>query len=85
MLTTSCLLLAMTMQEQRMPAVECDLTKIPRTILKGPTLLTKVPPRYCLLVFGPNAATRIWLVADGMLLHIDRNANGNLAETDEQV
>jgi len=46
------------------PAAEFDLNKIERTIAKEPVYQTK-SPRYCLLVFGPEAKTRVWLVLDG--------------------
>src|SRR5438067_566227 len=39
-----------------------DLAKIDRTIVKEPAY--KSAPKYCLLVFGPEAATRVWLVLD---------------------
>ncbi len=60
-----------------------DLHKIERTIAKEPAYKNK--PKYCLLVFGPEATTRVWLVQDGDLLYVDRNANGDLTEKDEQV
>ena len=41
-------------------------------------------PRYCLLVFGPKAATRVWLVIDGRTLYADRNGNGDLTEPGER-
>lgn len=63
------------------PAAATDLTKIDRTIAKEPVYKNK--PKYCLLVFGPEAKTRIWLVHDGDLLYVDRNGNGNLTEKDE--
>jgi RNA polymerase sigma factor (sigma-70 family) len=53
-----------------------DLTKFDRTITKEPTYKSK--PKYCLLVFGPQAKTRIWLVLDGDDLYVDRDANGDL-------
>jgi hypothetical protein len=58
-----------------------DLTKIDRTIAKEPTYMSK--PKYCLLVFGPEAKTRVWLVRDGDVLYVDRNGNGDLTEKDE--
>jgi hypothetical protein len=61
-----------------------DLTKIARKIAKEPTYQTK-SPRYCLLVFGPEANTRIWLVQDGDVLYVDRNGNGDLTEEGERV
>jgi hypothetical protein len=60
-----------------------DLSKIERTIAKEPLYKTK--PQYCLLAFGPKAETRVWLVHDGDTLYIDRNGNGDLTETGENV
>src|SRR5262249_4307689 len=42
-------------------------------------------PRYCLLVFGPEAKTRVWLVLDGDVLYVDRNGNGDLTEAGERM
>ena len=41
-----------------------DLARIDRVIRKEPGYQTKAP-RYCLLAFGPEARTRVWLVLDG--------------------
>lgn len=61
-----------------------DLTTIERKIAKLPEL--KSPqPLYCLLVFGPDAKTRVWLVRDGDVLYADRNANGDLTEPGERI
>jgi hypothetical protein len=65
------------------PARAADLGKIDRTIKKEPAYKGK--PRYCLLVFGPEARTRVWLVLDGDTLYVDRNANGDLTEKGEKV
>ena len=46
-----------------------DLTKVDRSIKKEPAYQTK-SPKYCLLVFGPEAKTRVWLVLDGDTLYI---------------
>jgi hypothetical protein len=59
-----------------------DLTKVERAIRKEPAYKTEVP-RYCLLVFGPKADYRVWLVLDGDTLYVDRNGNGNLTESGE--
>jgi hypothetical protein len=64
-------------------AVAADLTKIERTLVKEPAYRTK--PRYCLLVFGPEAKTRIWLVQDGDTLYVDRTGNGDLTEAGKKV
>ena len=66
------------------PANAVDLSKLPRTIARAPTWQSK-SPRYCLLAFGPTAATRIWLAADGDRLFVDRNGNGDLTEAGEVV
>ena len=65
------------------PLPAADLSKIDRTIAKEPTYHSK--PKYCLLVFGPEAKTRVWLVLDGDVLYVDRNGNGNLTEDGESL
>jgi hypothetical protein len=60
-----------------------DLTKINRTIAKEPAYKSK--PKYCLLVFGPEAKTRVWLVRDGDVLYVDRNGNGDLTDAGEKL
>jgi hypothetical protein len=60
-----------------------DLSQIERKIVKEPAYRSK--PRYCLLVLGPQAKTRIWLVQDGDTLYVDRNGNGDLTEPGEKV
>jgi hypothetical protein len=64
-------------------APAADLTKIDRTIAKEPAYQGK--PKYCLLVFGPEAKFRVWLVLDGDTLYVDRNGNGNLTEAGNRV
>jgi hypothetical protein len=59
-------------------APAADLSKIDRSIAKEPPYRNE--PRYCLVVLGPEAKTRIWLVQDGNTLYIDRNGNGDLTE-----
>lgn len=67
------------------PAFGVDSAKIDRTITKEPKYQSK--PKYCLLVFGPEAKTRVWLVLDpgARLLYVDRNGNGDLTEKGERV
>jgi RNA polymerase sigma factor (sigma-70 family) len=60
-----------------------DLTKIDRTIVKEPKYKTE--PYYALLVFGPEAKKRVWLVVDGETLYVDRNGNGDLTEAKERI
>jgi hypothetical protein len=66
-----------------LPASAADLSKIPRTIAREPAYTGK--PQYCLLVFGKDAATRIWLVRDGNTLYVDRKANGDLTAPENRV
>jgi hypothetical protein len=60
-----------------------DLTKIPRTITTEPAYKTK--PKYCLVVFGAGAKSRLWLVLDGDVLYVDKNGNGDLTETGKSL
>src|SRR5262245_3812764 len=66
-----------------LPAPGADLAKIERTVAKEPNYQGK--PKYCLLVFGPEANFRVWLVLDGAVLYMDRNGNGDLTEPDKRV
>lgn len=61
-----------------------DRDKIDRPLVKEPAYQSKAP-KYALLVFGPEARTRIWLVLDGTTLYVDRNGNGDLTEAGEKV
>ena len=61
-----------------------DLATIERKAPKLPEL-TSDAPLFCLCVFGPEASTRIWLVRDGDVLYVDRNANGDLTEASERI
>lgn len=65
------------------PVPAADLPKIERTIGKEPAYQSK--PKYCLLVFGPEAKIRIWLVLDGNTLYVDKNGNGDLTEAGEAL
>jgi hypothetical protein len=53
-----------------------DLGKIERTIAREPAYHSG-SPKYCLLVFGPEAKTRVWLVLDGKDLYADRTGKGD--------
>src|SRR4051812_35843558 len=55
------------------PVGATDLTKIDRTIKKEPAY--EVKPKYCLLVFGPEAKTRVWLILDGDTLFLGRDGD----------
>jgi len=76
-------------------APAADLSKIDRTIKKEPVYLSKAP-KYGLLVFGPKAETRVWVVldlaaepwdADGSknFVYVDRNGDGDLTGADEKI
>jgi hypothetical protein len=65
------------------PGTAADLSKIDRTIKKEPAYKNK--PKYCLLVFGPQAEHRVWLVLDGDSLYVDKNGNGDLTEEGECI
>lgn len=66
------------------PLRAADLSKVDRSIGKEPAYQSKTP-RYGLLVFGPEAKTRVWFVLDGKTLYVDRNANGDLTEEGEKI
>src|SRR5262245_48392312 len=66
------------------PTTAVGLGTIDRSLAKEPAYQTKLP-KYCLLVFGPEAKTRVWLVLDGKDLYIDRNGNGDLTDPGERV
>src|SRR5260370_16455107 len=59
------------------PVRAVDLSKIDRAIAKEPTYRSKTP-LYSLLVFGPNATTRVWVVLDETDLYVDTNGDGDL-------
>ena len=61
-----------------------DLAKIERKITREPAYQTKAP-KYCLLVFGLDAKTRVWLVQDGDTLYVDRNGNSDLTDDGKGV
>jgi hypothetical protein len=61
-----------------------DGPKLDRSLGKQPAYQTK-SPRYGLLVFGPQAQGRVWLVLDGDTLYVDRNGNGDLTDAGEKI
>jgi hypothetical protein len=65
------------------PAWAADLTKIDRTIAKEPAY--KGAPKYCLLVFGPEAQYRDWLVVDDEAVYVDRKGTGDLSSPENRV
>jgi hypothetical protein len=66
------------------PAAAADLAKVDRSIGREPAYKSKAA-KYCLLVFGPEARTRVWLALDGDTLYVGRNADGDLTAADARV
>lgn len=64
-------------------AAAVDLSQVSRTIGDEPEYRTQ--PKYALLVFGPGAATRVWLVHDGDTLYADLNGDGDLTDPAERI
>jgi hypothetical protein len=60
-----------------------DLSQINRAIQKEPAYQSK--PKYCLLVFGPEAKHRVWLVLDGDVLYVDKNDTGDLTGDEKRI
>jgi hypothetical protein len=58
------------------PAGAADLSKLDRTPPKDEPKYATKDPRYCLLVFGPEARTRVWLVRDGDVMHTHASPDG---------
>jgi hypothetical protein len=52
-----------------------DLTTIDRTLKDEPKYATPAP-KYCLVVFGPEAKTHVWLVHDGDVVHVLASPDG---------
>jgi hypothetical protein len=69
-----------------------DLSNVDRALKKEPAYVAK-KPLYGLALFGPKAEKRVWLVLDKTkpdapgydVLHIDLNADGDLAGPGERV
>jgi len=69
-----------------------DLGELERTIVKEPVYTAK-QPLYGLLVFGPQADKRVWMVLDKSkpdapsydVFYVDRNADGDLTASDERL
>jgi hypothetical protein len=76
--------------ERPVSAQEVDLQTIDRRIAKEPRY--RFQAHYALLVLGPKAEQRSWLVIDGdgtepnsgRVLYLDRNGNGDLTEPGER-
>jgi len=63
------------------PAV--DYGKIDRALAREPAYKAKAPA-YALLLFGPEAKVRVWVVLDGDVLYLDRDGDGDLTDKDER-
>ena len=60
-----------------------DSLPIDRTLRREPAYGAK--PQYCLLLFGPERQTRVWLVAAGEAFYADTNGDGDLTEPGKRV
>src|SRR5688572_17957450 len=79
---TRCLLIALAALAAGAPARAVDYTRVERTTAKEPAY--KQAPRYALLLFGPEAKLRVWVVLDGRAAYIDRNGDGDLTGPTER-
>lgn len=66
------------------PASAADLSRIERTLKDEPKYNTRAP-KYCLLVFGPEAKTLVWLVHDGDVVHVLDSPDGKSPKKWRQV
>ena len=57
---------------------------IDRSLTEQPTYQSR-SPKYCLLVFGPTAGTRLWLVLDGNIMHVQEASADNGPRTWRRV
>jgi hypothetical protein len=60
-----------------------DLTKVEHRLAKEPIYQGK--PGYLLLVFGPEARDKAWLVLDGEMIYVDRQGTGDLTAPECKV
>jgi hypothetical protein len=66
------------------PAVAAaDVGPIDRTLRRQPAYAAR--PHYCLLLFGPEGKTRVWLVAAGEEFYADVNGDGDLTRPGKRV
>ena len=64
------------------PASPVDYDKTDRSIGKEPAYAGK--PEYALLLLGAEARRRVWIVADGETIYVDRNGDGDLTAANER-
>lgn len=60
-----------------------DYDRVDRSIGKEPKYQS-AKPEYALLLFGPEAKRRAWVVVDGEVVYLDRNGDGDLTAADER-
>ena len=65
-------------------ASAADLSTLDRALKDEPKYTTRTP-KYCLLVFGPEARTQVWLVHDGDIMHVHSSPDGKAARTWRRV
>ena len=75
-----CLLLALLVVQSAHSDVLAKMRVPPRI---EPQYVSK--PAYLLLVFGQEASTPVWVVADAEHVYIDRNTNGDLTDKGERI
>jgi hypothetical protein len=66
------------------PASAADLTSLDRSLPDEPKYQTSTPG-YCLLVFGHEAKTLVWLVQDGGIMHVYASPDGKAPRAWRQV
>jgi len=78
------LVLAMAAPALAVGPAEVDLARIDRSIVREPRYASA--PHYALIVVGPRAEHRCWLVMDGdETLYFDRNGNGDLTDPEDRI
>jgi hypothetical protein len=60
-----------------------DYREIDRELVHEPAYQSGTP-QYALLLFGPQAELRMWVVLDGETLYVDHNGDGDLTAAGEQ-
>jgi hypothetical protein len=60
-----------------------ERVSIDRTLRREPAYRTK--SAYCLLLLGPEAKTRVWLVTSGEAFYADTNSDGDLTEPGKRI
>jgi hypothetical protein len=63
--------------------VAVDYGEVPRPLLQEPDYRAD-SPEYALLLFGPRADLRVWMVLDRDAVYLDRNGDGDLTQDGER-